>query len=731
MADGSKRSPGKRRPTVRKQGASARAAGKQRSRRAGAAAAASASRRTGLVLGAVVVAVIALVAVVLLAPKDQQASFFADPGQPRIAQGVHVGTVDLSGMTREQAVRAIDEGFDHSLDGATAVAFGSQADLDAAAAGSGNGQPAQGSIAAEQVAAGDVEGVVASSWTASAAELGARVDSESLATDALVASGYSPDENGEFVRNEDGPAATDPQGVLVLQPYCAFEGDALESFAAMLDQSLGSGCVETSVEVSDGGARAVEGTSGTRVDRGLLSLGLSFAFLDVYGTNAFVVEVENASPRIPLADAQRVAAEVTRALHGGAVFTCEGSSWKASASQLGEWVQVVAAENGSGAPTLQPRIAEEALAPQLVANLAASGQAAAAVDFSVADDGTVSVSVRGGAHYPDARQAAELLQETLFGQGGKAYCADGSDQAESPAQVEVDAEDAPENLTLDEAISSGLVEQISSFTTEFSTVPGTENRNHNIALACELLDNSVAEADGGRWSFNETAGNCNAERGFLDAGAIVDNEYVAEVGGGICQVATTVFNAVYEAGYPVVSRSNHSLYIASYPIGRDAAVSWPDLDFVWANDTGSDVLVRAESGTGYLTVSLYGVSPRYTVSTDTGEWQEGRKHDTRRERDDALAPGTSYVKTYGSDGSRISVVRTVYGPDGSVVRQDNFVSNYAPITEVIVEGPEAPDEPEPPKDQGSGNVESGEDSGQGSQSDGAQGGADAQQSSQG
>ena len=241
MADGSKRSPGKRRPTVRKQGASARAAGKQRSRRAGAAAAVSASRRTGLVLGAVVVAVIALVAVVLLAPKDQQASFFADPGQPRIAQGVHVGTVDLSGMTREQAVRAIDEGFDHSLDGATAVAFGSQADLDAAAAVSGNGQPAQGSIAAEQVAAGDVEGVVASSWTASAAELGARVDSESLATDALVASGYSPDENGEFVRNEDGPAATDPQGVLVLQPYCAFEGDALESFAAMLDQKPGLG----------------------------------------------------------------------------------------------------------------------------------------------------------------------------------------------------------------------------------------------------------------------------------------------------------------------------------------------------------------------------------------------------------------------------------------------------------------------------------------------------------
>lgn len=729
MADGAKRSPGKRRPTVRRQAAPAQAPAKQRAkapRRTGAAAAVPASRRAGLVLGAVAVVVIALVAVVLLTPKDQQAPFFADAGQPRIAQGVHVGIVDLSGMTREQAVAAIDGAYAHSLDGATAVAYGSQAALDAVLSGSGEPQPSQGSIAAEQMAAGAQDGGADSSWTVSASELGACVDSESLAADALVASGFSRDENGDFKPDEQ-TAAAEPQGVLVLQPYCSFDDGALESFAALLDQSLGTGCVETSVEVSDGGARAVEGSSGTRVDRGQLSLSLSFAFLDVYGTNMFAVEVENASPRIPLADAQRVAAEVTRALHGGAVFTCEGASWKASASQLGDWVEVTLVADGNGNQRLQPRVVEEVLAPQLVANLGAGSQASA-VGFSVADDGAVTVSVRGAAHYPSARHAAELLQEALFGGGGKAYCADGSEQAESPAQVDVEAEDAPENLTFDEAVAAGLVEQISSFTTEFSTVPGTENRNHNIALACELLNNSVAQADGGRWSFNETAGNCNAERGFLDAGAIVDNEYVAEVGGGICQVATTVFNAVYEAGYPVVSRSNHSLYIASYPIGRDAAVSWPDLDFIWANDTDSDVLVHAESGTGYLTVSLYGVSPRCTVSTDTGEWQEGQKHETRRERDETLAPGTSYVKTYGSDGSRISVIRTVYGPDGSMVRQDNFVSNYAPITEVIVEGPDAPDEPDAEDPQAQ---EAEGSAGQSQQSDGAQGGAGTQQGSQG
>lgn len=85
-------------------------------------------------------------------------------------------------------------------------------------------------------------------------------------------------------------------------------------------------------------------------------------------------------------------------------------------------------------------------------------------------------------------------------------------------------------------------------------------------------------------------GEANEEAGFQAAHAIINGEYDDAIGGGICQVATTVFNAVYEAGYPVTERRNHSLYISSYPTGRDAASAYPDLDLTWVNDGTSDVL---------------------------------------------------------------------------------------------------------------------------------------------
>ena len=194
---------------------------------------------------------------------------------------------------------------------------------------------------------------------------------------------------------------------------------------------------------------------------------------------------------------------------------------------------------------------------------------------------------------------------------------------------------------------------------------------------------------GGTWSFNGTSGECNAERGFLGAGAIIDGEYEDAVGGGICQVATTVFNAVYDAGYPVPTRYNHSLYIASYPAGRDAAVSWDELDLVWKNDGASDVLMRTSYTDTSVTVTLYGVDPGYRVSTNVGEWTEGEKHKTKTERDDSMAPGTSYVKTAGTDGRKITVIRTVASSDGSILHEDPFYSTYDPVTEVVVAGPEA------------------------------------------
>ena len=245
----------------------------------------------------------------------------------------------------------------------------------------------------------------------------------------------------------------------------------------------------------------------------------------------------------------------------------------------------------------------------------------------------------------------------------------------------------PQRLTFQEAVDKGVVGPIGTFTTTYTTGQGTENRNHNIELVSQILDNSICKS-GETWSYNGTTGDCNEEKGFLGAGAIIDGEYTDSVGGGICQVATTVFDAVYESGLPVVERHNHSLYIASYPAGRDAAVSYPELDLVWRNDTASDVLVKVSTQVGSVTATLYGVDPGYQVTTETGQWEAGKKYSTTTKVDDTLAPGTSYVKTRGTDGSTIEVTRTVKDVNGNIVRQDLFASVYDPINEVILKGPD-------------------------------------------
>ena len=390
---------------------------------------------------------------------------------------------------------------------------------------------------------------------------------------------------------------------------------------------------------------------------------------------SFVAEPVHAPLRIDEPAAQAVCDQVNAAISGGARFMLADASWDATAADVGAWVST-RIEKRDSSWALVAYLDEERTKPAVLAHMERALQGDLRVEFARTDAG-MEVRTDDGGQVPLVAETTRALEEALFS----------AERGEGPAEAAIVTGPMPAALSFDEALDLGVVDAISSYTTEFTTGAGTENRNHNIALVSELLSDSVAKS-GGRWSFNETAGECNEERGFLGAGAIIAGEYDDAVGGGICQVATTVFNAVYEAGYPVPARRNHSLYIASYPAGRDAAVSWPDLDLVWENDTASDVLLRVSCADGAVTATLYGVDPGYQVTSSVGEWAEGKPRKTRKKTDDALAPGTSYVETRGADGRSITVVRTVTDEFGSILREDAFSSVYDPVDEVVVAGPE-------------------------------------------
>lgn len=591
--------------------------------------------------------------------------------------GISVGDVDVSGMTKTEIVNAVEERYAGPLSSGSVTVYASE---EAKSSIQDSVAAAQDAALAEQLA---VEEASANKqvWTADTASLSAQLPADELADAALA------------VGRTDGGILTRIGARLFGKevPFSlSLDETALESLASDIDAAIGTPRVETSIQIEEGVASATEGSEGDIVDRDWLREQVTSALVAGEGQDAsFVAEITHATPRVQLKQAQALCDQINDVIQDGATFTCEDVVWDVGREELGSWVGTRIVEDDDECRMVA--YFDDAVAkPAILQNLEQVGEGGTpTVSFDVSDDGQVSVHAEGIASMPLVSQVVENMNVALFDAEPAHDGADGGgveDPAEGPVTVSVGMGEVPDSLSFDEARESGIVEVVSSYTTEYTTGEGTENRNFNIHLVSDRLNNSVAKSGGGEWSYIDTAGECDEANGYKSAGAIVDGEYSDAIGGGVCQVATTVFNAVYEAGYPVSERHNHSLYIASYPAGRDAAVSWPDLDLVWENDADSDVLVQMSYTDSSVTCTLYGVSPGYVVTTEDGSWSEGDSYSTRVVVDESLGAGVVYLRQNGADGSSYWAVRTVTDAQGEVLHTDRFDSVYEPKDEIYAAG---------------------------------------------
>ena len=248
----------------------------------------------------------------------------------------------------------------------------------------------------------------------------------------------------------------------------------------------------------------------------------------------------------------------------------------------------------------------------------------------------------------------------------------------------------PDRSTKD-ALAMGIDTRMASYKTYNS---GTWDRITNLRLGVNLLDDTLV-APGGTFSLNQAIGQRTAERGFRSAPVIIGTKYEEEVGGGTSQVATTVFNAAWEAGLRITERNPHSLYISRYQLGRDATVYWPSLDLKFENDTNNWVLVKGFAESDGITVSIYG-GERRRVESSEGSMTVTGSAPERRVKDPKLLVGETVVEEAGSSSSETTVTRTVYGPDGSLIREETWNTAYKGETKVIRVGTKQPEpEPEP------------------------------------
>ena len=251
----------------------------------------------------------------------------------------------------------------------------------------------------------------------------------------------------------------------------------------------------------------------------------------------------------------------------------------------------------------------------------------------------------------------------------------------------------PARTTAD-AKTMGITGVVSSYTTTYGGTPG---RLSNVQLVSRLIDGTLV-APGGTFSFNDATGERTAEKGFLEAPVIINGEIQNGLGGGVCQVSTTVFNAAYESGLPIVARTNHALYISHYPLGRDATVNYPDLDMRFTNDTGHWLLLRTFVGAGSLTVNLYGTPVNRRVESTTEPLVETGPIPVQETDDPALEKGKRVVDEVGAPPRQTSVRRLVYDANDKLLYDNTWRSFYVGEPSLVRVGTKAP--PKKPKKPG-------------------------------
>ena len=244
-------------------------------------------------------------------------------------------------------------------------------------------------------------------------------------------------------------------------------------------------------------------------------------------------------------------------------------------------------------------------------------------------------------------------------------------------------------FTTEDAEALDIHELISEFTTYY---PCCAPRVTNIQRAAELLDGTIV-LPGKAFSLNQALGKRTVEKGFVSAPQIFNARLEEAVGGGISQVATTLYNAAFFAGVKLVAHQTHQFYISRYPMGREATVSWGGPELIFRNDWPAAILVKVSASNSGITVRFFSRKLGRRVETTTGEPYAYVAPRSIRTRNSSLPPGTiNTVQSAGESGFSVQYTRKVFEGQ-ELVKDERYTARYVPQNEIVELGPPKPKGP--------------------------------------
>lgn len=285
--------------------------------------------------------------------------------------------------------------------------------------------------------------------------------------------------------------------------------------------------------------------------------------------------------------------------------------------------------------------------------------------INVGSEGTITVSKETDGYELKEAQLEEEVLKALH-----------SSSSLSPIKAPVEA--IKPKITADRL--SEINSNISSFTTNYAS--SSFERARNIELAASFINGKLL-MPGETFSFNEIVGERTEERGFQPAPVVVDHKVESGFGGGICQVSSTLYNAVLLAGMNATERTHHTLPSAYVKLGMDATVDWNDIDFKFKNTLNYPIVIEMNTSNRNLYANIYSNSAllkrRYIV---TNNIYQVINSNTNIIDDPNLSVGQNLILQNAYNGYKVKTIRSTY--ENGVMIGSEIISNdyYTPVNGV-------------------------------------------------
>lgn len=573
--------------------------------------------------------VLVVVLVLVLLAAGGYAAAHAVAGD-KVPGGTTISGVDVGGLSRDAAIEKLEKTFASRADTPIDVTVGHQGET-------GPGNKENGA-------------------RVQPAEIGLGIDYAASVDAAGAGASWSPRRQWDYFTGGDAVDAV-----------VRVDETLLDARLTELSEGLGTPPKDGQVVFSADGVDTVQPQAGQQVDRDQARAEITDAFLK--GETSVELEVAPAQADIDAADVARALDTFANPAMANAVTLQFGENDIRLAPRTFAGVLSMKPENGALVP-----VVDEAGLAELVKGATANGEPV---------DATVKINKKGKPKIVPAKPGvtfdpAEAARVFL----GLLTAPEGSRSGPVTAQV-TDAA-----FTTQDAEDLKIVEKVSEFSTFY---PHADYRNVNIGRAAELIDGTVLKP-GEEFSLNGVVGERTVANGFTEGYIISNGILRKDLGGGVSQMATTMFNAMFFAGLKDIQHKPHSFYIDRYPVGREATVAWPTVDLRFENDTEYGVLIHAWvvpstwSRQGKVTVQMFSTKV-WDIDSKTSGRYATTPPQTRTLSTPDCEPHT------GWSGFQVDVTRIFRKHGESTVdHTEKFHTVYTPSDTVRCEAPK----PKPP-----------------------------------